>query len=198
MIDMTLGMRSSLLGSILSNAEATSQSGKAVAVETCISEILTLLRNLRTRKGSLYVIGNGGSAAVAGHSVTDFLNVAQLRATTLHDPALMTCMANDFGFENAFARIISVIAKPDDVLIAISSSGNSQNIRNAVLKMRELSGFALTLSGFASTNPLRKLGDMNVWLNTTDYGMAEIGHQFFLHNIADRLRIENELNSVKQ
>jgi D-sedoheptulose 7-phosphate isomerase len=65
----------------------------------------------------------GGSAAVASHSVTDFVNVAGLRAMTLHESSLITCMANDYGYENAFARILSTLARPKDMLIGISSSG---------------------------------------------------------------------------
>ena len=55
--------------------------------------------------------------------------------------------------------------------------------------MRELGGTAITLSGFKSDNPLRSLGDTNIWLDSTDYGMVEIGHQFVLHNVADRIRL---------
>jgi len=76
------------------------------------------------------------------------------------------------------------------MLISISSSGKSKNIRNAAAKMRELGGTVITLSGFDQNNPLRQLGDVNVWLDSHDYGFVEIGHQFVLHNMADRLRIE--------
>jgi D-sedoheptulose 7-phosphate isomerase len=55
--------------------------------------------------------------------------------------------------------------------------------------MRGLGGATITLSGFKRDNPLRALGDTNIWLDSTDYGMVEIGHQFVLHNVADRLRL---------
>ncbi len=57
--------------------------------------------------------------------------------------------------------------------------------------MKEIGGDVITLSGFKSTNPLRKLGEFNFWLDSSDYGMVEIGHQFILHNIADRFHLEN-------
>ena len=151
--------------------------------------LVALLKDLRKRGGHLYLIGNGGSAGVASHAVTDFMNVGKLRATTLHDSALLTCMSNDYGYETAFARIVGTVASPKDVLIAISSSGQSKNIRNAATTMQDLGGTAITLSGFKPDNPLRTLGDMNVWLDSDDYGMVEIGHQFVLHNIADRIRL---------
>ena len=99
-------------------------------------------------------------------------------------------MANDYGYENAFARILYTLAQPGDALIAISSSGKSPNICNAAAKVRELGGSIVTLSGFAPDNPLRALGNLNIWLDARDYGMVEIGHQFVLHNIADHLRLE--------
>lgn len=186
--DMALIARSSELHSAITSMQVTDASGNSLDPEGSILKMLHLLRDLRRRNGSLYLIGNGGSAAVASHSVTDFLNVGRLRAVTIHDSSLMTCMANDYGYENAFARILSVLARPGDALIAISSSGKSPNIRNAAAKVREMGGAVITLSGFAPDNPLRVLGDFNVWLDARDYGMVEIGHQFVLHNIADRFR----------
>jgi D-sedoheptulose 7-phosphate isomerase len=72
------------------------------------------------------------------------------------------------------------------VLIAISSSGNSINIRNAVDIAKKHQAMIVTLSGFSESNPLRKMGNINIWLDSDDYGFVEIGHQFLLHNIADR------------
>ena len=195
-IDMSLAARSSAFQSIIAAAQVSGEKRGPVDAEAAVLQILELLRDVRHRKASLYLVGNGGSAAVASHSVTDFLNVAQLRATTLHDSSLLTCMANDFGYENAFARMLSTLAQPGDALIAISSSGKSANICNAALKMREIGGEVITLSGFAPGNTLRALGNFNIWLDSHDYGMVEIGHQFVLHNIADRLRMENELKNV--
>jgi len=187
---MTLDARLLEFRSVITLTQVTDLSGTMRDTEASIARMLDLLRDLRRSKGSLYLIGNGGSAAVASHSVTDFLNVAQLRAMTLHDSSLITCMANDYGYENAYARILSTLAQPGDMLIAISSSGKSLNICNAVTKMRDLGASVITLSGFSSDNTLRALGDLNIWLDSRDYGMVEIGHQFLLHNVADRLRLE--------
>lgn len=188
--------RSSELHSVITSTQVTDALGNRLDTEVSILQMLDLFHDLRRRNGNLYLIGNGGSATAASHSVTDFLNVGRLRATTIHDSSLLTCMANDYGYENAFARILSVLVQPGDALIAISSSGKSPNIRNAAAKVRQLGGTVITLSGFASDNPLRMLGNFNIWLNSSDYGMLEIGHQFVLHNIVDRLRLENELSNV--
>jgi D-sedoheptulose 7-phosphate isomerase len=188
-LDISLVARSAEFRNVIASAEFTDQNGNRRQTEEAIASLVTALKELRKRGGYLYFVGNGGSAGVASHAVTDFVNVGKLRATTLHDSALLTCMSNDYGYEAAFARIISTVASPKDMLIAISSSGQSRNIRNAAAAIRELGGTAITLSGFKVDNPLRLLGDVNIWLDSSDYGMVEIGHQFVLHNLADRLRL---------
>jgi D-sedoheptulose 7-phosphate isomerase len=186
---MTLATRSAELQAILSGTELTDAEGVRRDVERSICDLVALLENLRQRGGRLYLAGNGGSAGVASHAVTDFLNVGKLRASTLHEPSLLTCMSNDYGYDVAFARILSTLAVPGDMLIAISSSGQSANIRNVAAEMRKRGGGVVTLSGFKRDNPLRSLGQFNFWLDSSDYGMVEIGHQFVLHNITDRLRL---------
>ena len=192
---MTLAARAAELAAVIASARATDRSGKALDAERAVLHCLDTLRGVRERGGSLFLAGNGGSAAVASHSATDFVNVGRIRAMTLHESSLITCMSNDFGYQNAFAQVLSAYARPADVLIAISSSGQSPNIRNAAARTRELGGTVITLSGFAPGNPLRELGDLNLWVDSSDYGLVELGHQFLLQNIADRLRLENAMKN---
>jgi D-sedoheptulose 7-phosphate isomerase len=184
--DLSLGARLAQFVRVVGNCNIRAADGAEHGLDDGIKAIVGMLASVRDRRGSVYVVGNGGSAGIAGHAVTDFVNVAKLRAFTLHDSSLLTCMANDFGYENAFARLLGQMASPGDALIAISSSGRSLNILNAAIRVKESGGTVITLSGFTSDNPLRALGDVNVWLDSNDYGMVEIGHQFVLHNIADR------------
>jgi len=171
---------------IVSKPSFNIQGKESVCVSEGMDKIFDILLESRNSNGSVFIIGNGGSASIASHVATDFVKVAKLRTYTLHDSSLMTCMSNDYGYENAFSKILSVMAKPNDVLIAISSSGNSLNIINAVNNMKILGGKIVTLSGFNNSNPLRISGNVNIWLDSSDYGFVEIGHQFILHNIADR------------
>jgi D-sedoheptulose 7-phosphate isomerase len=188
----TLAAYADALHAALASARFTDGSGRALDVETWLDRAAGLLRVLRERHGCLYVIGNGGSAAVAAHTVTDFLHLGRLRATTIHDASLLTCMTNDYGYEEAYARILSRWTCPGDALVAISSSGRSANIRNAAAAVRALGGTVITLSGFAADNPLRALGDLNGWLDAGDYGLVEIGHQLVLHVLASRLQPADE------
>jgi D-sedoheptulose 7-phosphate isomerase len=183
---MSLAARVVEFADLINRCEITSKDRSELPLEEGMAELCDRLSQLRKGEQSLYLIGNGGSAGVASHSVTDFFNVAKLRATTLHESSLMTCMANDFGYENAFARMVKQMVKAGDVVIAISSSGKSMNIRNAATEAANSGCYVITLSGFAHDNPLRFLGDLNIWLDSSDYGLVEIGHQFLLHNISDR------------
>jgi len=184
--DLTLVARLAQFGAIISACAISDKKGNDLGIEGGISAASKILADVRRNNGAVYVIGNGGSAGIASHVITDFVNVAKLRAYTLHDSSLLTCMANDYGYENAFARLLKQMAKPGDALVAISSSGKSANIRNAAAQVSASGGSVITLSGFARDNPLRALGDVNIWLDSSDYGFVEIGHQFVLHNIADR------------
>ena len=188
-IEMSLAARASTLSDVLARCIATDGERAVQDTETAIATVCSRLQAMQIGGGRVYLVGNGGSAGVASHSATDFFNAAKLRAFTLHESSLLTCMANDYGYDNAYARMLSHLIEPGDLLVAISSSGKSMNIRNAAMQAAANGAQVVTLSGFAGDNPLRSAGTINFWLDSADYGMVEIGHQFILHNIADRLRV---------
>jgi D-sedoheptulose 7-phosphate isomerase len=97
----------------------------------------------------------------------------------------MTCLGNDYGYEQVFSYPLEKLLKPQDLLVAISSSGKSPNIIKAVETALSVQVSVVTLSGFSSQNPLRSLGDLNFWVNRTDYGLVETSHFFLLHAIVD-------------
>lgn len=183
--DLSIKRRANEFSALLQSCAITTKDGASLGVEPGIMAALQRLTQVRS-SGSVYVIGNGGSAAVASHAVIDLINVAGLRAFTLHEPSVLTCIVNDYGYENAYSRLLQHMARPGDVLIAISSSGTSMNIRNAAKQVINNGGSVITLSGFLHDNPLRALGHINIWLNASDYGLVEVGHQFILHNMSDR------------
>ena len=185
--DLTLGSQAEEFSKLVSAGKFSDSLGGQLDVEAGVDRIFEELQRAKESGRGVFVVGNGGSAAVASHVVTDFVNKGGLRASTLHDSALLSCMANDYGYENAFARILSTVAQEGDVLIAISSSGQSVNIHNAVRRMKEIKGTTISLSGFKKDNPLRSLGDLNFWIDSDGYGFVEMGHLFLLHHVADRL-----------
>lgn len=172
----------------VSSITITDDTRAELPVDEGVNRIIEMLIQNRQDGGRTFVIGNGGSAAIASHAVIDLLNCCKVAATVLHEPSTMTCMSNDFGYDRGFANPLAVMARAEDLLIAVSSSGNSMNIRAAAEVMREKEGRIITISGFKKDNPLRSLGDLNVHLDARDYGIVEVGHMFFLHHITDLLR----------
>jgi D-sedoheptulose 7-phosphate isomerase len=185
-MNLTLHSRVKEFSQIVGLTKITNAQKQDCDLEEEIASLKARLLHLQNSHQNLYIIGNGGSAGVAAHAVTDFFNVAKICATTLHESSLLTCMANDFGYENAVARMLAQLLNPGDMVMAISSSGNSINMRNAATVANEKGAYVVTLTGFSADNPLRSLGHMNIWLDSDDYGFVEVGHQFILHNIADR------------
>ena len=97
-------------------------------------------------------------------------------------------MSNDYGYENSFSETLSTLAREKDLLIAVSSSGCSPNIHNAVKSIKKAGGEAITLSGFGHDNPLRPMEELSIWLDSNSYGLVEIGHLFYLHYLSGRLQ----------
>jgi D-sedoheptulose 7-phosphate isomerase len=174
-----------ILGSTVRTAVATDLHGKGVPLDTAIEWAVDTARGVTDKGGKIIFAGNGGSAAIASHMATDYSKNGGLRAWAMNDGSMLTCLANDYGYEHVFAKQIEFHGRPGDVLVAISSSGQSANILAAVAAARKLGCTVLTLSGFRPDNALRKTGDMNLYLDSTAYGYVEIGHLALCHAILD-------------
>jgi D-sedoheptulose 7-phosphate isomerase len=174
-----------LLGEALSAVTVTC-SGQAIDSETAIERIVAQLNDGKSKKGRVFFAGNGGSAAIASHCAADYMKNGGLRALSLHDPAVLTCLANDLGYERVFAEQLRRHATQGDLLFIISSSGESPNILQAARAARELSMTVITLSGFAPGNSLRTLGDIDFHVPRTSYGIVEVAHLAICHAVLDR------------
>ena len=135
----------------------------------------------------IYFIGNGASAAISSHMATDFWKNGGIRALAFNDGPLLTCMGNDYGYEQVFAKPLQMFADPGDVLIAISSSGQSPNILLGAKAARQKHCRVITLSGFKPDNPLRSLGDYNFYVPAQTYGAVEIVHHSICHCLLDMI-----------
>lgn len=155
-----------------------------IDLEAGIESISEVLKKNRADRGSVFLIGNGGSAAIASHIANDFVNTGRLDARVMHDQALLTCFANDYGYDQIYAMQLERVVCEEDVLVAVSSSGNSSNIVNAAIACANAGGTVFTFTGFEENNALRQMGDLNYWIDSTDYGLVEIGHLFLLHYVA--------------
>jgi D-sedoheptulose 7-phosphate isomerase len=130
-------------------------------------------------------IGNGGSAGIAGHMAIDFAKNGGIRAVTFNDASSLTCLANDLGYDQVFAKQVEMQALPGDILIAISSSGESKNIIRAAEVALAKKCDVVTLTGFKPGNALRKMGTVNFFATSAVYGFVETAHQVVLHAILD-------------
>ncbi|MBF0470579.1 MAG: SIS domain-containing protein [Gammaproteobacteria bacterium] len=184
---MTVKGEATLFCKLLSDCRCRDDSGSPLDLDAGLQQCLELLQTISLRQAMVFVVGNGGSAAVASHLVNDLCNSGGVRAMTLHEPALLSCYSNDYGYEQAYGLLLERMAGSDDLLLAISSSGESANIINAANTMRKLGGRVVTFSGFGGENRLQRLGEINFWLDSAHFGSVEIGHLFLLHHLADRL-----------
>ena len=134
--------------------------------------------------GRIFLVGNGGSAAIASHIATDLMKSGR-SAYVLTDPAVFSAYANDSGYAYVYQDQIRQHAGTISTLVAISSSGQSKNILNAAQAALDAGWSVVTLSGFKPSNPLRKLGHYNYWTPCTNYGVVEIAHLTILHSLVN-------------
>jgi D-sedoheptulose 7-phosphate isomerase len=138
-----------------------------------------------SRGSKIIFVGNGGSSAIAGHMAEDFTKNGKMRAVSFGDPALLTCYANDYGWDCAYAKMVMDYADPGDVVIGISSSGNSMSILGAMSAAGERGCKTVTFSGFSPDNALRKAGHLNFYTPARQYGFVETAHAAILHMALD-------------
>lgn len=158
-----------------------------------LDETARLINAVRRTGGKVIVVGNGGSAAIASHVSLDLTKSCGVRAVSFNEVDLITCFANDYGYEKWVEKAIEFYADPQDMLILISSSGSSRNILNGAVKGRELGLNIVSLSGFSSSNPLRQLGHINFWIDSSDYNVVEMTHNAWLLSIVERIVRDNAL-----
>ena len=154
---------------------------------SALFEAALLIENLEKTSGKVILVGNGGSASIASHVSIDFTKAANIRSINFNEASLLTCFANDYGYENWASNALNFYADSNDIAILISSSGQSKNIINAADKANIIGLPVITLSGFLENNPLRKMGDVNLWVNSSEYNIVESVHQIWLLSIVDYL-----------
>ena len=150
-----------------------------------LEQATDMVRQIHSVGKKVFVVGNGGSAAMASHVTVDFTKAAGIRAINFNEADLITCFANDFGYENWVSKALEFYADQGDLVILISSSGKSQNILNGAKKAKEMGLFVITVSGFLPDNPLRELGNLNLWVDSTEYNIVEMTHHIWLVAIID-------------
>ncbi len=150
-----------------------------------IDQSVALIDNCKRNNGKVFIVGNGGSSSIASHVSVDFAKVANIQSETFNNANLITTFANDYGHDNWICEAIKAYLQKNDILILISSSGTSKNIVNAANHCKNKNIELITLSGFDSSNPLSKLGDVNIHINSQNYNFVEMSHHIILLSIVD-------------
>jgi D-sedoheptulose 7-phosphate isomerase len=161
---------------------------------TEIEAFVQIMLDARTREANIYFIGNGGSAATASHFANDIAIGTRsyeipFRVVSLCDNnALITAVANDDGYDEVFRQQLKVLMRKHDVVVAISASGNSQNLLNAIEYAKQKGAITVGLTAFDG-GKLRDLVKFSVHVPTEkgEYGPAEDAHMMLDHLVSNYL-----------
>lgn len=174
------------LCSLVQKTIVTNQYKKEVLLDQGARLAVEITMAAKQYSNKIMIIGNGGSAAIAGHLQNDLAKAVAVRAMAFTDISLMTALSNDDGYDTVYETPIMQWAEDGDVLIAISSSGNSENIIKGVKAAINCGCKVVTFSGFKKNNALRKLGDLNFYVPKCDYGYVESVHAILSHYVTDQ------------
>ncbi|GFI46390.1 phosphoheptose isomerase [Lachnospiraceae bacterium] len=162
-------------------------SEKCRTYEKAIQLLLNVFLRHKERESQLFFLGNGGSCAIASHMTADFMKNGGMNTYSLYDNAVTTCMGNDYGYEYIFSRPMEFLVKEGDLVVAISSSGNSRNIINGIATAGKKNAEIITFTGFSPDNKARQMGDVNLYVPCGKYGIVESIHNLILQQIVDMI-----------
>ncbi len=183
------------VGTYLLDYAARLKDALATIDGSALERALELIETATARGNKIYAIGNGGSAAIADHLCCDWVKGTHVHghptvsAQSLSaNVALYSAIANDFGFEGVFSRQLEFLGREGDVLLAISSSGNSSNIIAALNAAHNIGMSSIGLSGFGG-GKLKALANINLHISANNYGLVEDAHQAVCHVIAQYIAL---------
>jgi D-sedoheptulose 7-phosphate isomerase len=151
------------------------------------NQLIKLIKEVKRKKKKLILVGNGGSAAMASHVAVDFTKTCKIRAINFNEADLITCYGNDYGFENWITEALISYGDAEDLVVLISSSGQSKNIVNAAKFCNKKKINFATFTGFKKNNPLKKISKINFWVNSNSYNIIEMTHHIWLLMLVDFL-----------
>jgi D-sedoheptulose 7-phosphate isomerase len=154
-------------------------------VKDALIQARDLMLHCQGHGGKVILAGNGASASIASHAAVDFTKQARVRAIAFNDANLITCYGNDYGYESWIQAALCHHATTSDLVVLISASGRSPNVVQAGEYARDRGLPLLTLTGCEENNPLRMLGDNNLWVDSRAYNIIECTHMFWLAAICD-------------
>ena len=162
------------------------------------NHINVVMASLKKKKGKIFFFGNGASAAFANHMALDFSKNGKILALSLSDSAMLTALSNDYSYDQAMVEFMKIMQVNDnDLVITISSSGNSSNIVKVLEFCRTKGIQTIGLSGLNKINKSLELSEFVIHVPMMTYGIVECIHQIFLHLILDMSMNIQEWNRDK-
>ena len=160
-----------------------------------IKKLFDLILKIKKKNKKIIIVGNGGSAAIASHFSVDMTKNGGVRCVNFNESDLLTCFANDYGYENWVSKSIQFYGDEGDVVVLISSSGSSQNMINAAKKAKKMKIKVITFTGFEKNNLLKSVGDCNIWVDSRAYNIVEMTHHIWLLAIVDLIIGKSEYSA---
>lgn len=164
-----------------------------------LKKVLELLEHAYKKRIPVFVCGNGGSLTISDHFHCDHAKgthydaLLRPKIEPLTSGSILTAIANDIGYEDVFSFQLSMKGSAGDILVAISASGNSPNIINAIKKAKELNMETIAFVGFDG-GKAAYLADYVLHVDENNYGIIEDCHQALMHILAQHIRESNNRN----
>lgn len=160
----------------------------------CFHDSSEILVSVINQGGTVFSCGNGGSLTDSMHFAEELTgrfreNRRPIKALSISDPAHLTCVANDYGYEFVFSRFIEAFATSADVLIAISTSGKSSNVLRAAAQMKLNGGLVIALVG-SEGSELGNISDVELAVGGSEYAdRVQENHILILHSLVESLEV---------
>ncbi len=186
---------------LFSYTDRLSASLKSIDTQSLL-DVFNILSGGIEKNVCIYTCGNGGSSSIAEHLVCDFVKGAatdskiQPKVFPLLSTPTLTAVANDIDYEDVFSYQIEKYGNEDDILLSISSSGNSKNIIKAIEVAKSMKIKTISFVGFDG-GVAKDISDVAVHIESDNYGVCEDAHHALMHILAQFLRLRNIDNSEK-
>jgi len=139
-----------------------------------------ILLSIKKKKKKILIFGNGAGQSISNHFAVDLTKNSNIKCLSFNEGNHITCYANDYGFVNWILKTINKFYEKGDLVILISSSGESKNILNAAKFCKKNEIKFITFSGFKKNNKLSNYGQINFWVNSLSYNIVEVTHLYIL------------------
>lgn len=156
-------------------------------VDSRLSEIAKEMARAKADGRTVFFFGNGASAAISSHCAIDFLKQAGIKTNTCHDVSVLTALANDYGFDQCFAKYLALHCGPGDVVVVISVSGVSENGINVIKEAKSRGLSTISLTGRRPDNVMHMQADIGLHVPSDAYNVVEGIHMLWITSVVDKL-----------